>query len=240
MILFNALEPLRLPALLETNEQGLRNELPDPDQLPLILRSWGINNNSKIVICYQDASAIPRAARLYFTLDYAGLGKQVSILNGGLQAWKLEERVLTSEVLPFQEGKVEIKINDDVLITREEVLANLDKDGVVIIDARTPERYYGNGKEQDLKRPGHIPGAINIPFYEVSRDDLPYVMKNNEDLRRLFKDYRIQEATQIITYCGTGIWASSLYFSAKRLGYRVQFYDASFQEWGNDESLPVE
>lgn len=225
--------------VLETNDQGLKNELPDEDQLQLILRSWGINNNSKVVICYQDASSIPRAARLYYTLDYAGLSKQVSILNGGLQAWKQEDRALSNEVLPFPEGTVDIRINDEVRVSRDDVLARLDKEGVVIIDARPPDRYYGNSEEEDLKHPGHIPGAINIPYYEVTRDDLPFVFKNTEELSILFKAYRIQEDATLILYCGTGIWASSLYFAASMSGYRVQFYDGSFQEWGNDESLPV-
>jgi 3-mercaptopyruvate sulfurtransferase SseA len=43
----------------------------------------------------------------------------------------------------------------------------------------------------------------------------------------------------LITYCGSGIWASPIYFVARLLGYRVRFYDASFQEWGNNEALPV-
>ena len=226
--------------ILEKNDQGLRHELPDENQLKQVLRSWGINNNSRIVICYQDGNAIPMAARLFYTLDYAGLGEQVSILNGGLKAWKQEERILSDELVPFKEGKVDIKIKDEVRINKEEVLANLDNDGIMIIDARPPERYYETGEDQDLKRSGHIPGAVNIPFYDITRDDSTYLLKDEEDLRMLFEEHHIQEASKIITYCGTGIWASPLYLTARLLGYSVRFYDGSFQEWGNDESLPVQ
>jgi thiosulfate/3-mercaptopyruvate sulfurtransferase len=225
--------------ILVEDDQDRQNELPDEKQLQSILRSWGINNNSKIVICYQDGNAIPRAARLFFTLDYAGLGNQISILNGGLKAWKLEERVLTNELLPFKEGRVDIRIKEEVRITKEEVLANLDQDSVLIIDARPPEKYYGNDQDQNLERFGHIPGEINIPFYKVIMEDLTYKFKTTEELHLLFVDYHIQEGNTIITYCGTGIWASSIYFTARALGYKVQLYDGSFQEWGNDSSYPV-
>jgi thiosulfate/3-mercaptopyruvate sulfurtransferase len=226
--------------ILEKNDRGLRHELPDEKQLIQVLRSWGINNNSNIVICYQDGNAIPMAARLFYTLDFAGLGEQVSILNGGLKAWKQEERALTDEIASFQEGNVDIRIVDEVRITKDEVLANLDNESVMVIDARPPEKYYGTEEDQSLDRSGHIPGAVNIPYYETTRDDSTHLFKDEEELRILFEEYHIQEGSSVITYCGTGIWASPLYFAARILGYKVQLYDGSFQEWGNDESLPVQ
>ena len=58
-------------------------------------------------------------------------------------------------------------------------------------------------------------------------------------LRQLFADQKASPESTIITYCGTGVWASPVYFAARFLGYRVRFYDGSFQEWSGDESLPV-
>ena len=226
--------------ILEKNDHGLRHELPDEKKLKRVLKSWGINNHSKIIISYQDGNAIPMAARLFYTLDFAGLGEQVSILNGGLKAWKQEERALTNEIASFQEGNVDIRIVDEVRITKDEVLANLDNESVMVIDARPPEKYYGTEEDQSLDRSGHIPGAVNIPFYEITRGDSTHLFKDEEELRTLFEEYHIQEGSSIITYCGTGIWASPLYFAARILGYKVQLYDGSFQEWGNDASLPVQ
>ncbi len=77
--------------LVVKNEQGIKHEFPDEQKLEQALRLLGLNNNSKIIICYQDGNAIPWAARLFVTLDYAGLGNQVAMLNGGLKAWKESE-----------------------------------------------------------------------------------------------------------------------------------------------------
>ncbi len=225
--------------LLKKNEQDLRHEFPAEQELEQTLRSWGINNNSKIIICYQDGNSIKWAARLFYTLDYAGLGDRVAILNGGLKAWKEEGRPVTDSVTSYLEGNVDIRIVDEVRISKEEVLANLNNEDVAIVDARPPERYNGTVQDENSGRSGHIKGAVNIPYYEVSQEDSTYLFKSKEALGALFEDHMIHEGSSIITYCGTGILASNLYFTARLLGYKVRFYDGSFQEWGNDESLPV-
>lgn len=225
--------------LVKKNEQDLRHELPDEQALEKAFRSWGINENSKIILCYQDVNSIKWAARLFYTLDYAGLGDRVAMLNGGLKAWKEEGRSVTAYESSYPEGKVDIRIVDSVRISKEEVLANLHNEEVVIVDARPPERYKGTVEEEDTDRTGHIKGAVNIPYYEVNLADSTYLFKSKEALGALFEDHMVHEGKSIITYCGTGILASPLYYTARLLGYRVRLYDGSFQDWGNDEALPV-
>jgi thiosulfate/3-mercaptopyruvate sulfurtransferase len=226
--------------VLVKNENGLRHELPGEQKLEQVLRSWGINNNSKIIISYQDGNSIPMAARLFYTLDYAGLGKQVYILNGGFQAWQEEGKVAIKDEAEKKVGHVDIMINDQVRITKEEVLKALQDEEVKIVDARPSERYYGTIEDNSSGRQGHIQGAINIPFFETTRVDSTHLFKTLEELQDMFDAYKIPKGSKIITYCGTGIWASPLYFTFKLLEYEVRFYDGSFQEWGNDESLPIE
>ena len=225
--------------LVKKNEQDLRHELPEEQELEKALRSWGINDNSKIIICYQDVNSIKWSARLFYTLDYAGLGDRVAIVNGGLKAWKEEGRPVTAHVTDYLEGNVDIRIVDEVRISKEEVLAKLNNEDITIVDARPPERYDGTIQDENAGRSGHIKGAVNMPYYEVSKDDSTYLFKSKEALLALFENHMLHDNSTIITYCGTGILASNLYFTARLLGYRVRFYDGSFQEWGNDESLPV-
>jgi thiosulfate/3-mercaptopyruvate sulfurtransferase len=225
--------------LVKKTEQELRHELPDKQELEEAFRSWGINDNSNIILCYQDVNSIKWSARLFYTLDYAGLGDRVAILNGGLKAWKEEGRSVTANESSYSEGKVDIRIVDSVRISKEEVLANLHNDEITIVDARPPERYKGTVQDEDTDRSGHIEGAVNIPYYEVTLEDSTYLFKSKEALDALFEDHMVHEGKSLITYCGTGILASTLYFTARLLGYRVRFYDGSFQEWGNDEALPV-
>ncbi len=224
---------------LVEDEQGLRNELPDEEKLEQALRTLGIRNNSNIIICYEDVNAISRAARLYFTLDYAGLADRVAILDGGLQAWKGEGRPLTDSVAVFEKGDVDIQIREDARILKKEAFANLHQDDVVFVDARPAERYYGTETDTNSPRQGHIEGAVNIPYFKLTGDGGTHLLQPEDELMRLFEEYEIGPETTIIVYCGSGIWASTVYFTAKYLGYKVRMYDGSIQEWGRDESLPV-
>jgi len=224
---------------MEEDEQGLRHELPEEAQIEKALRSLGIHNNSNIIICYEDVNAISRAARFYFTLDYAGLTDRVAILDGGLVAWKEESRPLSASEPVFAPGDVDIQMKEDVRILKKEVLANLHTDGVVIVDARPAERYYGTETDTNSPRQGHIEGAVSIPYFKLTGEGGSHLLKPEDELRKLFEEYKVQPETKIIVYCGSGIWASTVYFTAKYLGYNVQLYDGSLQEWGLDETLPI-
>jgi len=224
---------------LTDDEQGRKHEFPEAQKLEQALRSLGLNNNSKIIICYQDGNAIPWAARLFVSLDYAGLGDQTAMLQGGLKAWKEEGRPVTNEVAAFAEGQVDIEIKEVVRISKEEVRAMRPVEGVVIVDARPGERYYGFSEDGNAARQGHIEGAVNLPYFQLTLDDSTHMFRTEGDLRQLFENHQASPESMIITYCGTGVWASAVYFAARFLGYPVRFYDGSFQEWSGDESLPV-
>lgn len=230
---------ISLKEIMVDRDSGLRHELPDGEDIQKVLRSWGINHNAKIVICYENERSIPMASRLFFTLDYAGLGQQAGILNGGLTAWIKEDRTLSKDGAVYDEGNFSIETNNEVLVHKDDVQASLHNELVSIVDARPEKQYSGSAKDHNSDRKGHIAGAINIPFDMVTEADAPYLFRTEQDLAQLFQDKNIEPGSTIIVYCGSGIWASPVYFAARMLGYEVLFYDGSFQEWGNDPLMPV-
>lgn len=65
----------------------LSSELVSPDSLRSVFESLGISNDSHIVV-YSSARQPVLVTRTFFTLDYIGLGEHLSVLDGGLEAWK--------------------------------------------------------------------------------------------------------------------------------------------------------
>src|SRR6185295_7306049 len=63
--------------------QGLILELPPADQLKTAFEKFGVTDNSRIVVYFGKDWVTP-TARVYFTLDYLGLGDRASILDGGM------------------------------------------------------------------------------------------------------------------------------------------------------------
>lgn len=230
---------ISMKELIIDYENGFRHELPDDEKLQSVLRNVGINQDSKVVIYYSDENVIPLATRLYFTLDYAGLGEQTSILNGGLIQWKNEKRKLSSEATDYEKGNFTMKKNAKVLADKEMILKNLEDPEAIIVDARPEEQYDGSEEDHNSPRRGHIEGAVNLPFYNVQQEENSYLFKSDSELLKTFEELGINNNSMAIIYCGSGVWASPVYFVGKYLGYNVRLYDASFQEWGNDENLPI-
>ena len=78
-------------------EHGGRHPLPDMEQLAKTFETFGINENSKIVV-YD--SWIFLAGRLWWTLRYMGL-KDVRVLSGGIERWVKEGHLLTKDPTPL-------------------------------------------------------------------------------------------------------------------------------------------
>jgi thiosulfate/3-mercaptopyruvate sulfurtransferase len=218
---------------------GLFHEMPSAAKLDSILTSAGVSDASRIVVYYAEARGISLATRLYLTLDYAGLGDSTSMLQGGLPRWKAEKRKLTSELPEASNGNFTPQPNTDVFVDGEWINDNIRNPNVVIIDARPEEVYAGIEMDSHSLRRGHIAGSFNIPFFELTTEDSLSQLKDADELERIFLENGARPGSVLVIYCGTGIWASPVYFAAKYLGYDVRFYDGSFQEWTIDETFPV-
>jgi thiosulfate/3-mercaptopyruvate sulfurtransferase len=108
---------------------------------------------------------------------------------------------------------------------------------IAIIDARSPTDYSGaNGN----RRSGHIPGAKNVLWQEnlASRDNP--VLRSASELRARYISAGIKPRAEVIVYCQSGIQAAYDYFTLKLTGFRPVLYDASFAEWSNEFSAPIE
>jgi thiosulfate/3-mercaptopyruvate sulfurtransferase len=217
--------------------QGLILELPSVEQLKITFQKFGVTNNSRIVVYFGKDWVTP-TSRVYFTLDYLGLGDRTSILDGGLPAWQAEHRTVTSEVRGPKQGSLTPHPNSKLVVNATWVNANLSTPGVAILDARDT-KFYTGAEAGMMPRAGHIPNAKSIPFSTLV-DDPTNKFKSPEVLRTLFTAAGLKSNETVATYCHIGQQASLLYFVARYLGYDAHLYDGSFQDWSNRRDLPVE
>jgi thiosulfate/3-mercaptopyruvate sulfurtransferase len=103
-----------------------------------------------------------------------------------------------------------------------------------LLDARGKARF--DGSEAD-PRPGvaagHIPGARNLPFSVLYREDGRF--RSADELQALFDDAGVDPAQPFTATCGSGVTANSLIFAAHLLGSeQARLYDGSWSEWGAD------
>jgi thiosulfate/3-mercaptopyruvate sulfurtransferase len=204
-----------------------------PERAAALLGGLGIDERT-VVVAYDDAGGV-LAARLFFVLDFYG-HRQTRLLNGGLTKWRREGRPLSTESPRVEPRRFVVRAQRDTLATAADVKDRLGKREVCLIDARSPDEYAG--RDVRAGRGGHIPGATNVEWTSMLAADGTF--KSAAALRTMLEDAGITPDREVIVYCQSGSRSALDYFVLRLLGYaRVRNYVGSWNEWGNDASLPI-
>lgn len=89
---------------------------------------------------------------------------------------------------------------------RDEVLAAINVKN--LIDVRSPDEFSGkilapaHLPQEQSQRPGHIPGAINVPWSRAANEDGTF--KSDEELAKLYADAGLDNSKETIAYCRIG------------------------------------
>lgn len=221
------------PEWLAPNSPYGNYNAPDPKKATEVLQSLGISDNSHVVL-YCVRNEIPAAARMFLTLENLGLRGNVSLLNGGMDAWTKEGYLVTTNIPIVKKGKIQV-IEGDILVSKGNVLMALKTGNSVVADARLA-RYY-DGEPSGNPRDGHITGAVNIPYQDLI--DASNMIKPADELSTYFTPVA-PKGKEIVAYCFIGQTASVVYLAGRVLGYDMKLYDGSMQEWSRLPDLPME
>jgi thiosulfate/3-mercaptopyruvate sulfurtransferase len=221
---------------------GLNLQVLPPEKLRAHLGSFGITNNSRIVVAH-GKDFLEYGTRMILTLDRAGFGDRTSFLDGGTAAWIKEGRELTPTVpAKRQSALVSLQLKP-VVIDAEYVKAHVGKSGNSVVDGRAAVFYDGTqagGGREHPHRSGHIAGAKSVPYNSLYTDD-GYVRPTAE-LQSLFTKAGVAPSDTVVGYCHIGLQATAMLFAARVLGHPVRLYDGSFEDWSAHPAaaFPVE
>lgn len=223
-----------------------RREFISREALEKLLAKSGVGQDSTVILYSGNNNWF--AAYAYWLLKYRGFDN-VKVLNGGRKKWELDSRELSSEVpKPVAPAKaVELKPErPELRAFREEVFRAIDEKGASFVDVRSPEEYRGellappHLPQEQAQVPGHIPGAVNIPWSKAANEDGTF--KTAAELRELYAAEGIVAEKETIAYCRIGERSSHTWFVLKELlGHEnVRNYDGSWTEYGSLVGVPVE
>jgi len=230
------------------NDEFVGFMMPKVDDLVQMLRDFGVNNDSFVVV-YDEGVTVKdtaKSARALWTLHALGHDK-VAMLNGGFSAWEREEKPVTTEVTISSPGNFTADFKAGKVATLDEVKSKIGNDKVVFVDTRIPEEHFGHEKVSHIKRFGHIPGAKLWPgsfMTNAGVDFAPSYLKNLEELKQMAAGVGIpaDKNTEIITYSNHGTSAAMGYFVLHDLlGYKnVKIFDGSILEYAPLKDLAMD
>ena len=213
-----------------------RHPLPAPARLVERLRSWGIDDQSTVVLYDDGPGAF--AARAWWLLAWLGKRDGVYLLDGGLAAWKKANLPLSTEQPSVVPGHFSGQPDPRLVVDAEQLRQRLGEPRLTLLDARALPRFRGEVEPLDPVA-GHIPGARCAAFTDNLGADGRFLPR--EQLRQRFAGFLADRpAEQLVAYCGSGVTACHNLFALSLAGYPLApLYAGSWSEWVTDSARPV-
>ncbi len=201
---------------------GGRHPLPDLEIFSSKLRQMGINDDTWVV-CY-DSARLSYASRAWWLLRYLGHDRTL-LLNGGWQAWTAMHYPTNKDHPPSRSGQFTPQIQSHWTVDIQEVKAGIDRPDTVLVDSRERVRYRGDREPIDPVA-GHIPSALSYPWQQVT-DERGFISVEMQADRWT----EIQDKSEIIVYCGSGVTACVNLLSLSIAGIHAKLYVGSWSDW---------
>jgi len=206
--------------------------LPSKSNHEKAVSKMGILNADRIIIyCHSDLIS---SCRAWFQFLYFGHDpKLVSVLNGGMKKWKLEERKVTSLKTKVIMSNYKATENKNMIKLKSQINENIKTKEFTVLDARSKNRFLGNAPEpRPGIKSGSIEGSKSMPLSEIVN------VKDNTflDTKKLRDIFNLGEiiSNKIVMSCGSSVSAASLALAYSLINddYIPKIYIGSWTEFG--------
>ncbi|MFC9892688.1 sulfurtransferase [Nocardia sp. NPDC127579] len=223
-------------------QDQIRRDFVNQEQFSDLLSARGIGNDDTVVLYGGNNNWFAAYAYWYFKL-YGH--NDVKLLDGGRKKWELDGRPLSRDAVNRPATSYKAAAPDlSIRAFRDEVIAAIGTKNLV--DVRSPDEFSGkilapaHLPQEQSQRPGHIPGAINVPWSKAANEDGTF--KSDADLAELYKEAGLDGEKETIAYCRIGERSSHTWFVLQELlGHsNVKNYDGSWTEYGSLVGAPIE
>ncbi len=207
----------------------VKNMLTSSKKIESTMGANGISNDTLVIAYDTDKMS---ASRLLWTLFMYG-HENVKVVDGGLDAIKAAGLSITDQVPAITEAvftagepSSEWLVDDDRVLEQ----VNNPQDNVILLDVRSDEEYYAEGK---------IPTSIMMNYTGSYFTDGTF--KTTEITKINYLENGIYPEDEIIIYCKTSFRAAPVFVQLYEAGYRnIKLYDGAYLEWTSKSSNPID
>jgi thiosulfate/3-mercaptopyruvate sulfurtransferase len=223
-------------------QDPIRRDFVNKEQFEKLLSERGIGNDDTVVLYGGNNNWFAAYAYWYFTL-YGH--NDVKLLDGGRKKWELDARELSKDTVSRPATSYKAKDQDlSIRAFRDEVVNSIGTKNY--LDIRSPDEYSGkllapaHLPQEQSQRPGHIPGAKNVPWAKTANEDGTF--KSDADIKALYDEVGLDLSKDTIAYCRIGERSSHSWFAIHELlGHsNIKNYDGSWTEYGSLVGVPIE
>jgi thiosulfate/3-mercaptopyruvate sulfurtransferase len=223
-------------------QDQVRRDFVNQEQFSALLSERGIANDDEVVLYGGNNNWFAAYAYWYFKL-YGH--NNVKLLDGGRKKWELDGRPLSRDEVSRPATQYKAAEPDNTIRAfRDEVIAAIGTKNLV--DVRSPDEFSGkilapaHLPQEQSQRPGHIPGAINVPWSKAANEDGTF--RSDDELAELYGAAGLDGNKETIAYCRIGERSSHTWFVLQELlGHQnVKNYDGSWTEYGSLVGAPIE
>ena len=195
-------------------------------------------DGSKDVVVYGDGGDWGNAGFVVWILRMSGV-RNAQIMDGGFTVYRAAGGQTTDATATNRAVEFTGAFDGSYIVDHAWMKENFNNPDIRVIDVRSVQEYTGQIRPFGERRPGHIPGAVNLPWAEVYTADFKVLPEGQ--LTALFEGIGLTDKNQtIICYDTSGVRAGFMTMMLRLAGYpNARCYNPAFQVWSADADTEV-